>query len=357
MSILSRYLIGELIKRYILMAFVLSVFFSIFILSEQIKDVEGDYSSIRAFWYVGMTAPGRLFELAPFVALFGTQLAFSNLSRCNELTAILTAGYTPGLAMRATFLVALCLLVFSYALAQWVVPKWSQQAELQRMTWTAKQGLVSKKGGFWIREGGDFLHVRKLLPGGQPAEISIYAFDSDGELDSHTEAAVAVVEGTDSWRLQQSVTRKFRPHDIDIDRQPELPWTPIVADIGKRLYSLPLATLSYSALHTRIGELRAQGFDAGRWRLTLWQKLTLPLSIPAMAMIALPFGFSHARGGRSGKSMAKGMAVGICYYLLLQVLLNLSVLWSLPPIPTSLLPVTIASLMAWTLTRRLYKPG
>ena len=93
MKLLDRYIGTLVIKGYVLVMLILLSIFSFLALMQQLKDVgEGSYTTVDALFYVALTMPQRILDLAPVTALIGSLVALGTLAKHSELIAIRAGG-------------------------------------------------------------------------------------------------------------------------------------------------------------------------------------------------------------------------------------------------------------------------
>lgn len=356
MNILTRYLLIELGKGYLLAAFALIALFYIFGLVAEIDNLgTGSYRLPHAAWYVGMTSFDRLLNLLPFVSFLGGLFALANLSRHSEMLVMSAAGQSIMLSTRVCALAAALLGFIALGLAQWVAPPLYKEAELQRMLLKSGRAELLRGGGFWVRGDHWYLKADRLDEGKDPASVLILEFDPKGALTRYHRAARAEIMDAGRWTLHDVETREFTPTRQRVSSAAHRDWAPptgamtqaglasesVRADATERIRPLPLASLSLTGLGARVAALRADGLSAHDVELLLWQRLLSPLAVLAMSVLAVPLVYGDLRGGTFGTRLALGSGTGVGVWLLGTVISSTSLLITAPALLSAVLPVLL----------------
>ena len=92
----------------------------------------------------------------------------------------------------------------------------------------------------------------------------------------------------------------------------------IIVSIFMPYWSLVLHAPQYPGglvVHAYVNHLEDNGLDSHRYRLVLWQQLSLPVGILAMALLGVPFVVGSTRTMAAGTRISIGIVVGILFYL------------------------------------------
>jgi lipopolysaccharide export system permease protein len=132
-----------------------------------------------------------------------------------------------------------------------------------------------------------------------------------------------------------------------------LPWdSPFSPDQITKIV-LPVEMLSPSELYGYVQYLKQAGLAAERPELTLWQRISMPLSAMAMVILAIPYVLGPIRQVSAGKRMLHGGLIGATFYFGSQIMIQFGSLLHLPAPLTTLSPVAVMLGIAVWLYRRL----
>ncbi|MFA7624009.1 MAG: LptF/LptG family permease, partial [Pusillimonas sp.] len=92
--------------------------------------------------------------------------------------------------------------------------------------------------------------------------------------------------------------------------------------------------------------LEANNLQTGREVVALWRKLAYPFTLLVMITIAAPVGFMQTRRGGVGSKVFAGILLGVGFFMINQLALNVGMLGKWAPWVTALVPNIGALLLA-----------
>lgn len=338
MKILDRYLGRSFLRSWLSVNLVLAGLLSFLELARQLDHIgEGRYRLTDALFYVALTLPGRMLDLAPTSALLGSMVALGLLAKNLELLALRVSGISiqrVGWAFARPAVLTLLALLLG---AQFIIPSLEQTAWTLRETALTESGTLLPRGGFWTRDERRFINLRIARDDGIQA-ADIYEFDDRGRLTGSIHARETHIGTEGNWALSD-VKQKVISERGGLSREmPQLILPDLLTREQAAALALPPQTLSISELFNMIANLQRRGQNAGRYRLTLWQKLNLPLMTAAMIMISLPFISGPARGTGLGWRIMTGTIIGVAFFFLNQILGYTGLILQISPVWTTVLP-------------------
>ena len=182
-----------------------------------------------------------------------------------------------------------------------------------------------------------------------PLDIEIYEFDARGAIVSLTRAASADVIGANEWLLRDVSVTRLQGADAARSQADRLRWRNRIGAEQLAAFVQADYALAPADLADYIGHLEDNGLDAHRYQLLLWQQLSLPLGLAAMALLGVPFVIGSTRAIPLGARLALGGAVGIAFFLLERTITQVGLLYQLPAAPISLTPDLAALAVALAL--------
>ena len=354
MRILDRYISITLLKGIAIVLTVLLTMFSFLAFVQELEDVgDGNYRMVDAIEYTALTLPERILELAPVTILLGGLVGLGALAKGSELVAIRAAGVSLRRITWSVGKLALVLVVALALLAEFGAPPLHQLAEKKRMVATNETEDVVQGKGFWARDEHQVLRVRMMEHGQIPALVELYEFGDDGKLVTYVYADRADVRESPDWQLE-NVHQKIFTDDLVLNQhRANMRWHSFLKKEQLEDFQLPAKSLAPSDLYQYVRYLKETEQTSNRFELTFWQKVALPLSAGAMAILAVPFGFGSLRSPNFGQQLSLGAAVGILFFLLNQITANLGLLFDLSPPLIALTPVVVIVGFALLLLRRM----
>jgi len=105
-------------------------------------------------------------------------------------------------------------------------------------------------------------------------------------------------------------------------------------------------------LYRYIRDLKREGQQVARLEQAFWTKVSIPLSMAAMVLVATPFVFGPPRARSAGQRITIGAAVGIVFSLIQQLSSLIGLLLDLNPAFAALSPSALLLAFTYYLARR-----
>ena len=352
-AMLGRYIEAAAFRAVLLVAAGLTALFSLLGFVEQLADVgQGRYGLIDAFAYVLLTVPSRLLQVAPVSMLLGCLLALGALARNSELAAMRSLGISEGRIVLSMVKLALPVILALFLLAEFVIPPVQQRAQTLRATALYSTALHNDQSDFWAQNGNQYLNVRRFGYGAAPGAIEILTFAADGRLKSFIRADRAEIRPDGTWLLQGVLRKRVVNSGFATDRLASLPWRSFISRRQLELLRLSPQDMPPLALYRYVRGLERRHLPALRFEQELWARLSVPLSIVAMVMIAASFAFGLPRTQSAGQNLMIGGVLGIVFTLIQQIAGRLDLLLGLDPMATALTPPLLLMALALYLVQR-----
>lgn len=351
---IDRYIARSTLQGIFLMLAGLVFLFSFLELLSQLNDVgKGQYRLVDAFVYVALTIPRQAVILMPMSALLGSTVTLGMMADHQELTAMQAAGISSQRISLAVVGTSIVLMLIAILLTEFVAPPLDQYARLRRSEARYGKNVLMSKGGFWIRQGHLFIHVGGTFSDRQATDMEIYELDQAGQIRRFIHARTATIQEDQRWLLE-GVTQQVVTGDvIHYEKLDQYHLAHFLTPEQMQVLKLP-DSLSLSDLYAYTRDLKARQENAEAYDNAFWQKICQPLTTSAMVLLALTFIFGPVRIRSAGKRIATGVIVGIMLYLLNQILGHVGLLYDLPPVLTTLAPVSLILLFALRQLRRTF---
>lgn len=353
MKLLDRYIGTAVIRGFILVALVLTSMFSILEFVNQLHDVgKGRYEIGDALLYVLLTAPSRLLQLIPVSGLMGSLVALGAMANTNELTAMQALGVPAARIIWSVLKPGAMIMLALLLVAEFVVPHAEQLAQNERALILSQTPALRSGNGFWARDAGSFVNVRKFVHGEIPTDIDLYKFDGGGRLRIFIHADRAEIRPDGTWRLIEVSRKVIDAPYIKTQRLDSLTWKSFLRSPQVHLVILPPESMAPTELYQYIKDLKKRREQTDRYEQALWKELSLPLATAAMVLIAIPFVFGPLRTESAGQRIMLGTALGIVFYLTNEIAGYLGLLLNLNAAATAMTPSLLLLTVALYLLRR-----
>lgn len=341
MQILDRY-IGKSIAIG-----VLGVFLVMFTLDTLINfagetdDIgKAKYTVWHAITYVLLRAPQSMYEIFPMVALLGAILGLGMLAGNSELIAIRSAGVSTARITVSVLKTGAILIIFAIFVGEVVAPPAIQYAKLQRVQAMNQKISLNTDYGLWARDGNVYIHIRRVEGDGNLTGINLYIYDDQYNLQETLSAASAEYQD-DHWLMHRVTHRTISDAGVSQVYNKTKEWKTLLNPDVVSVVSVTPENLSVIKLQGYIEYLKDNQLDASEYELSFWSKLTTPLTIAVMVMLAVPFVFGTLRDAGAGTRLLVGFLLGLGFFIVNKLAGNIGLVYNFPPVVAASLPTLL----------------
>ena len=282
--------------------------------------------------YVGLRIPLLVSRFLPFSILLGTLIAFVGLNQNSEVVAMKAAGISAHQMLAPLIVASVGIAALAFTFNETVVVSSARVVN----AWTdndykpipPESGIVSN---VWLSHGGDLVRARQVAgrgPGLHANGLTVYE-RQQGVIDRIVDAERAVPDG-DAWRLQNvrvydsgmNLVRKAREATALHGLSPE----------ELTLAKVDPDETGFFELRHRIEDMERAGKSTTEARAGLWHKISGPLSILLMPLLAAVAAFGLARSGQVLLRATIGMALGFAYFVADNFSLAMGNVGAYPPV-------------------------
>ena len=302
--------------------------------------------------YVSYRVPMLISRFLPFSVLLGTLIAFVGLNQNSEVVAMKAAGLSAHQILAPLVLASIGLSAALFAFNEGVVvnstrvvTNWSDNdyKPVPRVS-----GTLSN---VWLLNSDDLIHAQ-IVSSNPFAAQNVTIYDrTGGILQRVIDASRAapnpangdwILENVKVYSASQNVVRNYSAmsamHGV----------TPNQLTLAK----VEPTELGYWTLKKRIAELEAAGRPAEDARTGLAHKISQPLSILLMPLLAAIAAFGLARSGQVMVRAAIGMALGFTYFVVDNFSLAMGNAGTYPPLVAAWAPFFLFLLIGETVLIR-----
>ncbi|QEM87293.1 LPS export ABC transporter permease LptG [Glaesserella parasuis] len=352
MNVLERYIGRTILASIMLTLFMLVGLGAIIKFVEEFRSVgRGSYDGLHAAYYTLLTMPRDIETFFPIAALLGSLMGLGGLASRSELVVMQSAGFSRfriGLAVMKT---AIPLMVITMIMGEWGVPQTEQYARNMRSIAQSGGSMLATQGGFWAKDGNDFIYIRQIQDERNLNNILIYQFDNQ-VLKSIKQAEKATYS-EQGWLLQKVDKSEIHESGITQSRETDQAWKTSITPSKLGIASLKPESLSISGLADYVGFLKDTGQDPKRFEITFWRKVFQPISMAVMMLLAISFIFGPLRSSTMGAKIVIGILAGFVFYVANIVFGNLSLIVSWLPVPIgALIPSLLCLSVVWWLLNK-----
>lgn len=350
-NIIFKFIIKNWLSYFFLFFTILMLIITIAESVTGLLDSESFANIITNFSY---KLPGFLTKILPVNCLLASTFMLSSQKTTNELTAILSSGYSVRRYSATVLFIASIVAAIQFGILAFIEPqvfkhKYSQEISLKTMrkegTFLARSFLGS--GETWYKNENYFVSFTQYVPSSNSLkDITLYYY-KNAKLDKKMTSPSASYDfQTKEWILRNaklfeklalpSENQKYTEHLKYSVKLKEIP-----SDF--KAFESDIKTFNIFTLREFINKLQNTGIDARAYAILFYEKISLSLVCLLFALFPLT-GLSNPnkRNSSTGKNIALTLAFAIFYWLGHSTLLNLAASQRLQPIVASfIMPITI----------------
>jgi len=282
--------------------------------SGKILSVPGN-GEAELWHYVSLRVPLLIQRFLPFSALLGTLIAFTALNQHSEVIAMKAAGLSAHQVLAPLVVASLGLAVVAFAFNEGIAVNSARMVN----AWNdndyrpirAAKGVESN---VWIKAGNDLVHANIASGRGPMLQLQgVTIYDRSGGALQRVIEAERGIQADGGWRLEE--VRSYDTMMNVVRRQPQVMALPGVTPDRFTLAKVNPDERGFMALRQDIADLEAAGRPSEEARAGLWHKISGPLSMVLMPLLAAVAAFGLARSGQVLLRAAAGMALGFAYFV------------------------------------------
>jgi lipopolysaccharide export system permease protein len=314
---LALYLVRLFLTRtFAVLALLVIVLMALDLLGESGKILAVPGNGEAELWhYVSLRVPLLVQRFLPFAALLGTLIAFTALNQHSEVVAMKAAGMSAHQVLAPLIVASLGLAALAFAFNEGVavnsarmVNAWSDN-DFRPIRSTS--GVLSN---VWVKAGDDLVHADIASGRGRALQLQrVKIYDRQGGALRQVIDAERAVQGGGAWTLHN--VRTYDTATNVVRRQPQAMAMSGVTPDRFTLAKVNPDERNFLALKRDIADLEAAGRPSEEARAGLWHKISGPLSIVLMPLLAAVAAFGLARSGKVLLRAAAGMALGFAYFV------------------------------------------
>lgn len=350
MNVLTAYIVKDVLKASMIAMLLLLTLFDLFTFSDELDDIgKGNYGVQEVFLFIALTSPTVFYELMPASALLGSLFSLGAMGNHHELTAMRAAGVSVFDIIKAAMLAGVALATVAVLVGEFVAPVAEQRAQIIRATAQHKTLAMSSKYGLWLREGKQFINVRKIEDNGDLLDISIYEIDAQQHLHHAVHADQARFLGEQQWRLQQIQRSDISIEQMSASARSEQIWNSSIAPDLLKIVVVNPNNLSLYDLAMYIDFLKQNQQKSHTFEMAFWGRVVTPLVIFVMLLVSTPFVIGVKRGVSAGARILIGVVIGLSFNIIDMTLGHIGLIYNLNPPLMAFIPsltVLAAALLA-----------
>jgi len=345
MNISERYIAKTLFSFTAMVLIIWLGVYSFFNFLEEINSVgSADYSSLQAIIYITLKMPEVIYSQSSAIILLGCILGMGHLATSNQLIVLQISGVS---ILKMTIFTIKIALIFVFSLifiGEIFAPISSEQGEKGRAKALGISEISKNQDGFWIKDGKNFINVKKNLDGKLFFDVSIFEINQSNSIKTVTTAERAkfenqILEMTNTEIF--SIDNSSYIDNIAIKKINSL--IKMVAFDSSLIDSLRKSPndLTTWTIIRQIQYLSANNLKSDIFEVELYKRLIRPFTLVAMILLAMIFIFDSNRTTTLGKKIFFGITLALSFEMVSRIGSAISLGFEFNPIIIATLPTLI----------------
>ena len=353
MKIRDRYIAKTLLSYTLVVLVVWLSIYSFFNFLTEINVVgQESYTILSAIKYIIFKMPEVTYSQASPVILLGCVLGMGHLATTNQLLIFRISGASILKITGITLKNALIFVIVIIAIGEVIAPMSSNFAELGRSNALGNIAVSTSQEGFWIRDGDNFINVKKNIDGKLFSGITVIQVNSSNKIERVIKSENAVFDGNS---LDMSGSKIFSIDDSSVfdkislkERNSYNKTVSFDQDLIDSLKKEPRDLTTWTIIK-QIQFLSDNKLRSGVFEVELYKRLIKPVTLVAMILLAMLFIFGSTRDITLGRKIFFGVALGLSFEMLSRIASAMALSFDFNPLMSAVLPSTLVMLISITL--------
>jgi lipopolysaccharide export system permease protein len=342
MKIRDRYIAKTLLSYTIIVLVVWTGMYSFFNFLAELNSVgKESYTILSAFTYIILQLPEVVYKQASPIILLGCVLGMGHLATTGQLLIFRVSGASILKITLLTLKNSLIFVLLFICIGEFLAPISSSFAESSRSNAMGYSSASINQNGFWIRDGDNFINVKRNIDGTLFIGITIIEVNSSNKIERVIKSENAIF---DDNSLDMSGSEIFSIDDSSFfdnvslkERNSYNKTVSFDQDLIDSLEKEP-KDLSTWTLFKQIRFLSDNKLRSGVFEVEFYKRLIQPITLVAMILLAMLFIFGSTREVTLGRKIFFGVALGLSFEMLSRVASAMALSLDFSPFLSSILP-------------------
>ena len=336
MTILSRHIFREFIRLFLaILIGILVVYLCMDFLQKADRFIKYKAHISQVALYFIYSLPSMAASSLPIAALIATLLSLGNLSRYNEIVAMRASGVSLAAIIAPVVAAGLLISIMGFLNNEYVMPAYTAKANYIKNIEieNKQQRVVFQQRKLWLRGPDNSIANIELISPDRREMIGVTVFKVTPDFTVRERVrADKLLWEHDAWRLRGGIkyilgkdSLRVAPVDGEVFNIVDNP-----DDLG--MIAKSSEEMTFPELWDYVKRLKQSGYNAARYEVELYNKLSFPLSSLLMVLIATPLSLQKVRSGGLSRGIAFAVLIAFIYWGLVSVGTALGRSGALPPL-------------------------
>lgn len=340
MKTLQKYILSEFLK---LLAIATAGFIVVFITVDLFENMDNLIKHrvpfFAAFSFFIYKVPFIAGQILPVAILVATLVSLGIFAKHGEITAMKAGGVRLLRAVTPLLTAGLVLSAAVILMNEYVSPSAMKKADLFRKKWFGTQEGTFGREGLWVKTEAGILNVkhvdftRNTLNG-----VTYFIIEKPFKLASRIDSRSAAWQDN-RWVADNATVWKFSPEG---EAQKEVRTALILTGLSEPEELVNLENfqqnMSFTDLREYVNDLENEGYEATKYKIDLWSKLTFPLVNFIMVLVGIPFALKTGRYSGIAAGVGLSIVIAFSYWGVYALTRSLGASQMLPPLVAAFFP-------------------
>lgn len=336
MNIITNYISKEFLRFLLLCTCALIVVYLVVDLFENVDFfIKNRVESKFMIQYLLFEIPKIFSMIIPLSSLLATILTLGLLSKNSEIIAMKSNGISIYYIVAPILMAAMIISILTFVFTESIIPYANRKVDYIKNVIMEKKSekIFFQQDRIWFRSDGSIFNVQLF----EPVRSTMYGITIFNVMDNFQ-----IAERTDArelrwengrWYLISGErkrfkkdgtidTKSFEKEPIGLDKKP--------ADL-QRIEVKP-GNLRYADLKKYVGRIKKEGYNATRYLVDLYSKVSLPFVTFIMVLLGIPFSLWREKTPGIALGIGLCILIGFSYWIVLSISISLGHGGIVPPL-------------------------
>lgn len=336
MTILDRYCAKEFLRYLVLIILAFIGLYLIVDFFERIRMFISNRATVyQMLSYFVFSIPMVMWQMLPASVLMAALVAFSSLSRHNEIMAIKACGVSLYRLALPIVIMAAVISGVAFIVSEFVTPYTNQRVKHIKMVEIQKQQPIGafKANQIWYRAPEGIYNIKVFDARTNSLwGITLYQLDHKMRLVKRLDAERAEWQ-KGKWVLYNVMVTTFTSAMFpDLHFLPSQTGTLTTHPDNFKAGQKDADKMGYLELRRYIKEMQDNGYDATTYLVDLYGKLAFPLANIIMAVIGFAAALQGIKNSNKTRGLIAGIAIGFSYWIVFALMISVGHAGGLSPV-------------------------
>lgn len=336
MSIISRYIVREITRHFVLILLaVIGIYISVDFFEKVDNFMEAGVPLTRMIPFFLYKIPFIVAQILPVGVLLSVLIVLGIMKRNNEIMALKAGGVSMLRIVKIVAAVGLAASMLLFFLSEVVVPLSMRKSDQIWMGEVRKKfPLKSERKNIWIKENRRIIHIIYFNPVKNSIHgITVNYFNKDFKLVRRLDAKSGIFRHG-QWILENVMTQRLNSTtgSYDIASRVRVAERFDFKPRDLRRMTRRAAEMGFWELWRYIKKIEAEGYDSTKYRVDLQAKIAFPLVCVVLCILGAGLSLGQKKTEGLAVMIGYGLAASFLYWVFYSFCVSLGYGEMLPPV-------------------------